>query len=77
MKIDGTVIPQVVIDSLWNGVAGRKTFTTDELYWPANALLANKGISFTLARRLVVKWKNEGRIRKPQNSKRNAPWEVV
>ena len=77
MKIDGTVIPQVVIDSLWNRVAGRKTFTTDELYWPANTLLANKGISFTLARRLVVKWKNEGRIRKPQNSKRNAPWEVV
>ena len=78
MKVMDTEINPTVIDLLWRKVENRRSFNTNDLFWPARDLLnQDKELAFSLVRRLVVKWKNEGKIRKPENSKRNAPWEIV
>lgn len=78
MKVGKTNVEQIVLDVLWRKAEDLRTFRTDQLYWPANDLLGqNRELAFTLVRRLVVQWKEAGKIRKPQGAKRNAPWEVV
>ena len=81
MNLFGNHIEDWLVESLWRHAENLRSFYTWQMYTPAIDLLRSNSMSYELAyplvRRLVSKWKREGRLIKIEGSKRNSKWEVI